>query len=74
MGLKGYEEIKPCPYCGSEAEPYEIDDGCKPYIAAIYCLECPLEVEDPTIGYSELLKVWNNLPRNITELHNYEDR
>ena len=64
MVLKGYEEIKPCPYCGSVAESYEVDDGCKPYIAAIYCTACPLEVEDHTIGYSELLKVWNNLPRN----------
>jgi len=51
------EGINRC-LCGGEAEYH---DG------AIYCEECPLGVENHELKYSELLEIWNDLPRGADE-------
>ena len=65
--LKGYiknkmneVELNPCPYCYSEAKYYANSES---QTGAIYCTECPLGVEHSDMSYTELAKVWNNLPR-----------
>lgn len=49
-----------CPYCSSAAVHYPQNDG---QASAIYCVNCPLGVEDNKLNFDALAMVWNNLPR-----------
>lgn len=47
------EKLKPCPFCGGEAELYEnYYHGCN-----IYCLECGVEFECDS--KEEAIEAWN---------------
>ena len=52
------EKINDCPRCGSEAvndfEGHEI-----------YCTGCPLRVRDIYKNINELIKIWNNIYKDI---------
>ena len=46
-------ELKPCPFCGGEAEYHSHD-------ASIYCNDCAGGVTDWTIIKEDLFEQWNN--------------
>jgi len=51
------EEIKPCPFCGSEViEVSWIDDLCH-----VYCVECQSKTNDFDT-YDDALMFWNQRP------------
>ncbi|MFK5950941.1 MAG: hypothetical protein QM500_19490 [Methylococcales bacterium] len=54
------DHLLSCPGCESEAEYHQGSDS---QADAIYCTQCPLGVEHSGMKYSELLLIWNNLPR-----------
>lgn len=59
------EEIKPCPFCGSEAYYSFIEDG----IWIVRCFACGAQVSKPLFTYSKermikgrsaVIQMWNN--------------
>jgi Lar family restriction alleviation protein len=46
-------ELKPCPFCGSEAEEYEPDIGPK----VIVCTGCG--IEGPDMDQKDHIEAWN---------------
>jgi len=63
---RGEMKIKKCPNCEGKAKYYPNSDS---QTAAIYCVDCPLGVEDTNMSREELVKIWNNLPRRDNPGH-----
>ena len=57
-------ELLSCPNCFGEAEYYPNSDS---QVQAIYCVSCPLGLEDDEITFEKIVEIWNRLPR-ITRL------
>ena len=58
--MKNNEELKPCPFCGSEVELYQPEDDPKFY--RISCLNKECSMGDPDAWYDnkdEMTKDWN---------------
>lgn len=49
------EELKPCPFCGSEAR---INDDCQHW-GAIYCNDCGACMPSGGLGVKQAIQAWN---------------
>jgi hypothetical protein len=52
--------LEPCPNCGAPCTAHEPTDR---QVAAVYCTQCPLGLEDNGKTVAKLTTVWNGIPR-----------
>ena len=57
------EGLKPCPFCGGEAElvPYPLENNDTQKYWAVICAnsECPVSPESPYYHKTEAIEAWN---------------
>ena len=55
------EELKPCPFCGSNnIELIDHDNS-------IWCEDCPAGVNDYTVSINDLIEAWNTRINELSE-------